>query len=107
MKEPPVRNFRLQVKANRQEGTWTVWNLLQEGDEKVVPLRKTPPERLTQYKVAFPGMVARIPCAITTELPRIVFEMGFWDDSSIWVERGPFLACSELTSIEVCRREAP
>ena len=80
MKEPAVRNFRLQVNTKGSSGTWTIWNLLQEGDEKVVPLRKTPPERLTQYKVAFPGMVIRIPCAITTELPRIVFEINFWDD---------------------------
>lgn len=74
-----VRNFRLSVKTKGNKGTWTVWNLLKEGDETVVPLQTTPRERPSQFKVAFPGIILRMPCAVTTELPRIVLEIGFWD----------------------------
>eukprot|EP00977_Amphora_coffeiformis_P011381 scaffold2753_cov154-Amphora_coffeaeformis.AAC.4 len=83
VKQPPLRNFRLQVdlkKGADNMGTWTVWNLMKEGDETVVPLRLTPTERPTQYKIGFAGIILRIPCAISPELPRIVLEIGFWDD---------------------------
>ena len=79
VREPPARNFRLRVDLKGRKGTWTVWNLNKEGDEVVVPLRLTPVERPSQYKVGFPGIILRIPCAITEALPRIVFEIGFWD----------------------------
>ena len=80
VKQPPVRNFRLQVDLKGNTGTWTVWNLMEEGDETVVPLCLTPAERPTQYKIGFPGIILRIPCAISPALPRIVLEIGFWDD---------------------------
>ena len=82
IQQPPVRNFRLQVdlknKKGDNAGTWTVWNLIKEGDETVVPLRLTPPERPSQYKIGFAGIILRIPCSISSALPRIVLEIGFW-----------------------------
>jgi len=81
-KEPPVRNFRLPIDLNKgyNTGTWTVWNLMKEGDETIVTLRITPPERPTQYKIGFPGIILRIPSTLSPALPRIALEIGFWDD---------------------------
>lgn len=79
VKQAAVRNFRLRVKLQGHTGTWTVWNLMKEGDETVVPLRQTPVERTTQHKIGFPGIILRIPCAISPALPRLVLEIGFWD----------------------------
>ena len=75
VKQKPVLNFRLHVNLKGNAGSWTVWNLLGEGDETVVPLRCTPLERTWQCKVAFPGSIIRIPCAITNELPKITRDL--------------------------------
>uniref|UniRef100_A0A7S1Y7U9 Uncharacterized protein n=1 Tax=Grammatophora oceanica TaxID=210454 RepID=A0A7S1Y7U9_9STRA len=72
-------NFRLHVKVGRDKGTWTVWNLKKKGDETVVPLTRIPISK--QLKFGFPSqnIVLRTPGQISDALPRMAWEIGFWD----------------------------
>ena len=91
---------------NQETGTWSVWNLSQQGDNFVIPLSRIPMKRpflfLTkkkkkikkmksnnsneQLKIGFSNaeskgnIILRIPKCIHADLPRIVFEIGFWNN---------------------------
>lgn len=78
----PKTNFRLQVDIDGSTGSWNVWNLERTGDSASIPLQQRPSAPQSQLKLGFDGgIVLRIPNEINEELPRLVFEIGFWDDS--------------------------
>lgn len=91
--KPPKSNFRLHIETSSGSkgggdddgsGTWSVWNLERTGNNLVVPLRKRPTTRPTQLKIGFKdGIILRIPCRISNELGRIVFEIGFWEPAKM------------------------
>jgi len=92
-----VLNFRLHAKATTsriripwcttpKKGTWTVWNLIKQGDETVVPLQQRPSTRPTQLKIGFSlreCVVLRLPFA-WDQVPRLAVELGYWDSKKRW-----------------------